>query len=71
MAQNRRLVTEQDFKEAMERELRIRVFQDDHVVNSNCIISRFDEHQIVIQSGVSDFAYYAREQCEFFEMKKR
>jgi hypothetical protein len=32
MAQNNRLVTDQDFKEAMEHEVRIRVFQNDHVV---------------------------------------
>jgi hypothetical protein len=71
MAQNRRLVTDQDFQEAMEREFRIRVFQDDHVVDSSGVISRFDDRQIVIQSGVSDIAYYPREQCEFFEMRKR
>jgi hypothetical protein len=71
MAQNRRLSTDRDFQEAMEREMRIRVFRDDHVVDSNGVISRFDDRQIVIQTGVSGIAYYPREQCEFFEMKKR
>jgi hypothetical protein len=71
MAQNRRLVTDQDFKEAMEREALIRVFQDDHVVDSGGIISRFDDNYIVVQSGVSELGFYQRELCEFFEMKRR
>jgi hypothetical protein len=71
MAQNRRLLTDRDFQEAVEREFPIRVFRDAHIVDSNGVISRFDDRQIVVQSGVSDIAYYPREQCEFFEMKKR
>jgi hypothetical protein len=71
MAQNNRLVTDQDFKEAMEHEVRIRVFQDDHVVGSGGIVTRFDETNIVILAGVSELTYYPRKLCEFFEMKKR
>jgi hypothetical protein len=71
MASNQRLETDQDFKEAMEREAPIRVFQDDHVVDSGGIITRFDDQTIVIQSGVSELAYHARALCEFFEMKRR
>ena len=71
MAQNRRLLTDQDFKEAMERQAGIRVFQDDHVVASGGIITRFDDLSVVIQSGVSDISYHDRDQCEFFEMRKR
>ncbi|NOU91836.1 hypothetical protein GC093_01100 [Paenibacillus sp. LMG 31456] len=71
MAQNRRLITDQDFQEAMERQRAIRVFQDDHVVDSGGIIIRFDDNLIVTQSGVSDISYHQRTLCEFFEMKKR
>lgn len=71
MAQNRRLLTDQDFKEAMERQTAIRVFQDDHVVASGGVITRFDEQSVVLQSGVSDISYHQRELCEFFEMRKR
>ncbi|KEQ27387.1 hypothetical protein [Paenibacillus tyrfis] len=71
MARNHRLVTDADFQEAMEREASIRVFQDDHVVGSGGIITRFDNDTVVIQSGVSDVAYHSRDLCEFFEMRKR
>ncbi|WP_163857619.1 hypothetical protein [Paenibacillus elgii] len=71
MARNHRLVTDADFQEAMEREAPIRVFQDDHVVGSGGIITRFDNDTVVIQSGVSDVAYHRRDLCEFFEMRKR
>jgi hypothetical protein len=71
MAHNRRLVTDQDFKEAMERQVFIRVFQDDYVINSGGVISNFDDNMISVHSGVSELTYHLREQCEFFEMKKR
>ncbi|MNI18397.1 hypothetical protein D3C73_718040 [compost metagenome] len=70
MALNRKLVTDLDLKEAMERQVRIRIFQDDRVVESGGIISRFDEASVVIQSGVSDINYYPRASCEIFEIKK-
>lgn len=70
MAQ-RRLLTDQDFQEAMERQAAIRVFQNDHIVDSGGIIIRFTDTAIVIQSGVSDVAYHQRNACEFFELKKR
>ncbi|MBW7456981.1 hypothetical protein ACFOLF_23465 [Paenibacillus sepulcri] len=71
MAQHRRLLTDQDFSEAQERQFRIRVFKDDHIVDTGGVIVRFDEQTIVIQSSVSDVAYYARKDCEFFELRKR
>lgn len=71
MASNRRLQTDQDFNEAMERQTRIRVFQDDHVVDAGGVIIRFDDQTVVIQASVSDLAYHSRSQCEFFEMRKR
>ncbi|MBP1157220.1 MULTISPECIES: hypothetical protein [unclassified Paenibacillus] len=70
MAQ-RRLLTEQDFQEAMDRQVAIRVFQDDHIVDSGGIIIRFTDTFIVTQSGVSDVTYHQRDVCEFFELKKR
>ncbi|MCQ6563243.1 hypothetical protein [Paenibacillus mendelii] len=70
MAQ-RRLLTDQDFNEAMERQIKLRVFQDDHVVDMGGIIVRFDDLMVVVQSGVSEIAYHDRKRCEFFEMRKR
>lgn len=71
MARNRRLITDQDFQEAMENQTGIRVFQDDHVVDSGVIIIRFDEKTVVTQSGVSDVTYHPRRECEFFEIGRR
>ncbi|OXM82719.1 hypothetical protein [Paenibacillus rigui] len=71
MAHNRRLLTDQDFKEAMDRQVAVRVFQDDHVVDSGGIITRFDEQTVVIQSSVSELGYHSRSACEFFGMRKK
>ncbi|GGD81342.1 hypothetical protein [Paenibacillus nasutitermitis] len=71
MAQHRRLLTDRDFEEALERQFRIRVFQDDHIVDTGGVIVRFDEQTVVIQSSVSDVAYHSRTGCEFFELRKR
>lgn len=71
MAHERRLTTDRDFEDAMQREAPIRVFQDDHIVDSGGIIIRYNERHIIIQSGVSDLAYHERAKCEFFAMKKR
>lgn len=71
MAVNRRIFTDQDFEEAIEKQARIRVFQDNHIVDSSSLVVRFDDHIVVTQSGVSDIAYHNRKQCEFFELKKR
>jgi len=71
MARNRRLTTEQDLQEAMEDEIPIRVFKDDHMIDSGGIIIRFDDETVVIQSGLSELAYHSRAFCEFFEMRKK
>ncbi|WP_199613596.1 hypothetical protein [Paenibacillus alkalitolerans] len=71
MSRNRRLVSDQDLQEAMERQVSIRVFQDDLVVDSGGIIVRFTDKTVVTQSGVSDITYHDRELCEFFEMRSR
>jgi hypothetical protein len=71
MARNRRLETDQDMKEAMESEASIRVFQDDHVIDSGGIIIRFNDDIVVVQTEVSQITHHDRALCEFFEMKKR
>ncbi len=71
MAPNRKLITDRDFQEAMEKQVSIRVFQDDHVVDSGGTIIRFDERDVVVQTRVSQLAYHRRELCEFYEMRKR
>ncbi|PZE20406.1 hypothetical protein [Paenibacillus xerothermodurans] len=71
MSQNRRLLTDQDFQEAMEHQRAIRVFQNDHVVAHGGVITRFDEQSVVLQSGVSDISYHRRHECEFFELRRR
>ncbi|REE86468.1 hypothetical protein A8990_11077 [Paenibacillus taihuensis] len=71
MALYRRLVTDADFTEAMERQFRLRVYKDDHIVDSDGVIVRFDDNTVVSQSSVSDVAYHDRAACEFFEIRKR
>ena len=71
MARNRKLITDRDLQEAMERETPIRVFRDDAIVDSGGIISRFDDQIVVIISGIGDVAYHRRDRCEFFEMPAR
>ncbi|SEF66518.1 hypothetical protein SAMN02799616_00802 [Paenibacillus sp. UNC499MF] len=38
MAQNRRLTTDQDFKEAMDRQAPVRVFKNDHIVDTGPLL---------------------------------
>lgn len=71
MAQTIRLVTDLDFEEAMERQSRLRVFKNDHIIDTGGVIVRFDERTIVVQSGIGDLAYHVRQDCEFFELRKR
>ncbi|QMV42821.1 hypothetical protein [Cohnella cholangitidis] len=71
MALSIRLLTDQDFEEAMQRQARLRVFKNDHIIDTNGIIVRYDSQTVVIQSGVGDLAYHSRGDCEFFELRKR
>jgi hypothetical protein len=71
MARNRRLITDRDLQEAMEKEIPIRVFRDDAIVDSGGIVTRFDDNLVVIQSGVGDVAYHRRDVSEFYEMPSR
>ncbi|MFC4812477.1 hypothetical protein [Paenibacillus sp. GCM10023250] len=71
MALYRRLVSDEDFTEAMERQFRLRVYKDDHIVDSGGIIIRFDDALVVSQSGVSEVTYHDRAACEFFEIRRR
>lgn len=68
MARNQRLVTDQDFQEAIERQARVRVFRDDAIIDSGGTIVRFDESIVVTQRSVSEVSYHRRDECEFFEM---
>ncbi|MBC8079055.1 MAG: hypothetical protein H7X86_01830 [Gorillibacterium sp.] len=70
-AHNRRLLTDQDFAEAMELQMGIRVFKDNYIVDSGGVIIQFNEKTIVLQAGVGDLSYLPREACEFFGMKGR
>jgi hypothetical protein len=67
MARNRRLLTDRDFQEAMDREYPLRVFRDDLIIDSGGIIIRFDDELVVVQAGVSQISYHERSRCEFFE----
>jgi hypothetical protein len=49
MPRNRRLATDLDFKEAMEHNVRIRVFQDDLMIDSGSVVIRFDNDTVVTQ----------------------
>ncbi|MBE7681509.1 MULTISPECIES: hypothetical protein [Paenibacillus] len=70
MPTNRRLETEADFQEAMELQHKIRVFKNNHQIDSGGVIIRFDSQTIVVQSSVSELAYHSRTDCEFFEIRK-
>lgn len=70
MAHRQRLVSDADFTEAMERESRIRVFKDDHIISQGGFISRFTDTMVVVQTGVGDVAYLDRSECEFFELRR-
>lgn len=67
MPKNRKLLTDRDFQEALDREYPVKVFKDDHIVDSGGIIIRFDDNLVVVQSSVSQIAYHERKLCEFFE----
>lgn len=67
MARTRKLLTDADFQEALEKEYPVKVFRDDLIVDSGGIIIRFDDSLVVVQSGVSQIAYHERRICEFFE----
>ncbi|WP_110934202.1 hypothetical protein [Paenibacillus bouchesdurhonensis] len=66
----RRLITEQDLQTAMDLGLRIRVFRDNHLIESGSIIIRLTEDTVITQSSVSDLTYHNRNNCQFFELKK-
>jgi len=71
MSVNRRLITDLDFEEVIEKQWRVRVFQDNHIIDTNSYVVRYDDRLIVTQSGVSDIMYHNRNECEFFVLKKR
>ncbi|CAM4484984.1 hypothetical protein FHS16_004940 [Paenibacillus endophyticus] len=71
MAINRRLSTDLDFEEVLEQQQRIRVFQNNQLIDASSLVVRFDDSIIVTQSGVSDIAYHNRKDCEFFVLRKR
>ncbi|MEV5026281.1 hypothetical protein [Paenibacillus sp. LPE1-1-1.1] len=71
MAINRRLSSDLDFEEVIAQQQRIRVFQDNQLIDSSSLVVRFDDSVVVTQSGVSDIAYHNRKACEFFVLRKR
>ncbi|CAH1190956.1 MULTISPECIES: hypothetical protein [Paenibacillus] len=66
---NRPLMTDSDLQEAIDHKLPVRVFEDDHLVNSGATVVRFTDSDVVIQSRVSDLTYYSRRTCQFFEVR--
>lgn len=71
MAINRRLNSDRDFEEVIAQQLRIRVFENNQLIDSSSLVVRYDDNIIVTQSGVSDIAYHNRKECEFFVLRKR
>ncbi|MEF2243582.1 MULTISPECIES: hypothetical protein [unclassified Paenibacillus] len=70
MSINRRIVTDRDFEEAVQRQQSIRVFQNDHIIDNKTLIIRFDEQLVVTQSDYSDVTYHNRNECEFFVLRR-
>jgi hypothetical protein len=68
---NRKLITDRDFQEVLERSTPVRVFEDDHVIEAGGTVIRFDDELVVTQSSVSDISYHRRGRCEFYEMRRR
>jgi len=66
-----KLLTDRDLEEAMQREAKVRVFKDDYIINNAGIIVRYDDSIVVVQTGVSDITYHDRNDCEFFEVRKK
>lgn len=66
----RPLITDQDFQEAADFQYKIRIFKDNHLIDSGTIVIRFTDETIITQSGVSTLGYHKREECEFFEIRK-
>ncbi len=65
----RRLITDVDFTEALEREKFIRVFQHNQIIDNRSIIVRFDDRIVVTQAAVGDLMYHSRHDCEYFLLK--
>ncbi|KKO52382.1 hypothetical protein [Paenibacillus sp. DMB20] len=66
----RPLITDQDFQEAVDLQYPIRVFKNDHMIDSGTKVIRFTSETIVTQSSVSSVDYHRRAECEFFEIRK-
>ncbi|UNK16457.1 hypothetical protein MNQ98_18335 [Paenibacillus sp. N3/727] len=66
----RPLITDQDFQEAADLQYKIRIFKDNHLIDSGTIVIRFTNETIITQSGISSLGYHKREECEFFEIRK-
>lgn len=71
MSLNRRLLTDTDFEEALQKGTRVRVFRDNQILDASSLIVRFDDRTVVTQSSVSDLMYHNRAECEFFDLRKR
>ena len=64
-----RLTTDVDFQEALDKEKKIRVFQDNQIIDNKATIVRFDDQKVVTQASVGDITYHPRQTCEFFMLK--
>ena len=66
----RRLDTDLDLQDAQNRKLPIRVFENNHYIESGSIILRFTTDTVITQKGVSEISYHNRDSCQFFELKR-
>ncbi len=66
MARTRKLMTDRDFTDAMEKQFAIQVFEDDHLISAGGRIIRYDDNQVVIQRSISEIDYHDRDSCDFF-----
>lgn len=71
MAISIRLLSDSDFQEAMERQVKLKIFRNDLQLEAGSTIARFDHQTVVVQAGVSELTYYKRNECEFFEHRTR
>lgn len=71
MAIQYRLTTDEELQEAIDKQLQVRIFKGDLLIEARAVIVRYDDRLIVTQSGVSDLGYYQRADCECFALRRR
>lgn len=71
MAIVRKLITDQDLQQAMDKKIPIQVFENNHLIETGTTVLRFTSDTVITQKSVSDVSYHNRDHCQFFELKRK